>query len=323
MGQMGPIASHAPTATSPAAPAASPADPQKVVARVNGVSILQRDLQEQMQRLFPYYSIHGGKIPDKYMAEIHDKSLQQLIDDELIYQAAKKQGMAVPPATMTKVLSQAHKRFPSQKEYAAYAKAQYGSVDAFEKRVRRAVLIALYQDREIVQKSKMSEVKLRAIYNENKKRFVRPESVWLQTISVNVPENPSPEQLKMIEKRINEALPKAKAAKNLNEFGVVAEAYSEDDYRVMLGDRKWMHLVGMPPPMAKAAGALKVGETSDVVKLANAWVILRVNDKRPEKQLEFSEVEPDLRKQLESSLQKDRWTKLREQLRKDAKIEIV
>jgi parvulin-like peptidyl-prolyl isomerase len=48
-----------------------------------------------------------------------------------------------------------------------------------------------------------------------------------------------------------------------------------------------------------------------------------VNDKRPEKQLEFSEVEPDLRKQLESSLQKDRWTKLREQLRKDAKIEIV
>jgi parvulin-like peptidyl-prolyl isomerase len=322
MGQIAPVPSHAPTAASPAEPDASSPDPQKVVARVNGVSITQRDLQEQMQRLFPYYSIHGGKIPDKYMTEIHDKAVQQLIDDELIYQAAKKKGMAVPPATMTKTLGQAHKRLGSQKEYAAYAKAQYGSVEAFEKRIRRAVLIALYQDREIVQKSKISDVKLRAIYDDNKKRFVRPESVWLQTISVNVPENPSPEQLKMIESRINEALPKAKAAKNLNEFGLVAEKYSEDDYRVMLGDRKWVHLVGLPEPMAEAAGALKAGETSDVVKVPGSWVILRVNEKRPEKQMEFSEVVAELRQQLESSAQKDRSTKLSAQLRKDANIEI-
>jgi parvulin-like peptidyl-prolyl isomerase len=322
MAQMAPVPSHAPTAAAPANPDASAPDPQKVVARVNGVSILGRDLQEQMQRLFPYYSIHGGKVPDKYMTEIHDKAVQQLIDDELIYQAAKKKGMAVPPATMAKMLREAHKRFGSQKEYAAYAKAQYGSVEAFEKRIGRAVLIALYQDREIVQKCKISDEKLRTIYDDNKKKFVRPESVWLQTISVNVPENPSPEQLKLIESRIDEALPKAKAAKNLNEFGQVAETYSEDEYRVELGDRKWVHLVGMPPPMAKAAGALKAGETSDVVKLPDAWVILRVNEKRPEKQMEFSEVAGQLRQELESGTQKDRWTKLREQLRKEATIEI-
>jgi len=165
-------------------------------------------------------------------------------------------------------------------------------------------------------------VKLRAIYDDNKKRFVRPESVWLQTISVNVPENPSPEQLKMIENRINEALPKAKAAKNMNDFGLLAETYSEDDYRVVMGDRKWLHLVALPAPLAEAAGALQSGETSDVVKVPGAWVILRVNGKRPEKQMAFSEVAPELRQQLESSAQQNRWTALRAQLHKDANIEI-
>ncbi len=320
-GQTGPVASHAPTVSS-AAPGGSP-DLRATVARVNGVIITQADLQEQMQRLFPYYSMHGGKVPDKYQPEIRDKALQQLIDDELIYEAARKSGMTVAPATMAKVLAQAHDRFPSQKAYADYAKARYGSVEAFEKRVRRAVIIAQYQDREIVQKSKVSDTRLHSIYDDNKKRFVRPESVLLQTISVKVPEDPSPEQLKMAEARMNEVLPQVKAAKTYEEFGLLAEKYSEDDYRVMMGDHKWVHLVGIPPELAKAAGALKAGETSDVVKTPGAWVIVRVNDKRPEKQMQFDEVAPELRKEMESSAQKDRWETLRAQLRKEAAIEVL
>ncbi|MGO9305530.1 MAG: peptidyl-prolyl cis-trans isomerase [Candidatus Korobacteraceae bacterium] len=323
-GQDMPVPSHPPTSGSQVAPAVTPPpDLQKVVARVNGVNITQRDLREQMQRLFPYYAIHGGTVPEKYHAEIRDKAMQQLIDEELIYQAAKKLGMTVPPATMTRMLADARKHFPTQRQYAAYVTAQYGSVAAFEGRIRRGVLIARYQDREIVQKSKVSEAALHKIYDDNKNRFVRPESVSMQTISVNVPENPSPDQLKMIESRINEVLPKAKAAKNQNEFGLLAEKYSEDDYRVMLGDRKWVHLVSLPPAMAKAAAALKPGETSDVLKVPGAWVIIRENDKRPEKQMEFNEVEADVRKQLETSAQQNRWETLRGGLRKNAKIEIL
>jgi parvulin-like peptidyl-prolyl isomerase len=321
-GQMGPVASHTPTVVNPA-PAGTLSDLKQPVARVNGIAITQRDLQEQMQRLFPYYSMHGGKVPEKYQAEVHDKALQQLIDEELIYQRASKSGVTVGPATMAKLLREAHGRFPSQAAYADYAKSQYGSVQAFEKRIRRAVIIAKYQDTEIVQKSKVSDTKLRSIYEGNKKRFVRPESVWLQTISVNVPENASAEQLKMAETRMKEVLPLAKTAKNHDEFGLLAEKYSEDDYRVMLGDHKWVHLVGMPEAMAQVADGMKAGETSGVVKVPGAWVILRVNDKRPEKLMEFSEVAPQLRKEIESSAQKDRWEKLRAQLYKDAKIEML
>ena len=136
-GQDMPVLSHPPTSGSQVAPAVTPPpDLQKVVARVNGVNITQRDLREQMQRLFPYYAIHGGTVPEKYHAEIRDKAMQQLIDEELIYQAAKKLGMTVPPATMTRMLADARKHFPTQRQYAAYVTAQYGSVAAFEGRIR-------------------------------------------------------------------------------------------------------------------------------------------------------------------------------------------
>ncbi|MFI5113165.1 MAG: SurA N-terminal domain-containing protein [Terriglobales bacterium] len=321
--QTGLVASHSPS-KSVAPPASSAADLQKqVVARVNGVGITQRDLQEQMQRLFPYYSMHGGNVPEKYQSEIRDKALQQLIDDELMYEAAKQQGITVSAATMASVLKQARSRFPTSAAYGEYAKAQYGSVQDFERRIRRAVLIAKYQDREIAEKSKFSDAKLREIYSQNKKAFVRPESVWLQTISVSVPNNPSPKQREMAEARIAEALPKAKAARNHDEFGLLAEKYSEDDYRVVLGDHKWVHLVGLPEPLAKAAAEMKPGSVSDVVKTPNALVILRVNEIRQQKQMEFAEIAPSLRKQLEDSARKDRWTQLRDQLRKKAKVEVL
>jgi parvulin-like peptidyl-prolyl isomerase len=320
-GQTGPVASHAPSPASVSRPASVAAG--KVVARVNGITVTQRDLQEQMERLFPYYSIHGGNVPEKYQSEIHDKALQQIIDDELMYQAAQKGGMTVTPATMADVLKQARSRFPSSAAYSGYAKAQYGSVQAFEKRIRRAVLIAKYQDREVVEKSKFSDAKLREIYDSNKKRFVRPESVWLQTISVNVPNNPSREQTRMAAERMAEALPKAKAAKNHDDFGLLAEKYSEDDYRVMLGDHKWVHLVSLPEPLAKAAAAMKPGSVSDIISTPGSLVILRINEKRSEKLMEFTEVAPMLRQQLEDSGRKERAAQLRTQLRKNAKIEVL
>lgn len=321
VGQAVPVSSHAPAVSS--SPVAGATAQAKPVIRVNGVVITQRDLNEQMQRLFPYYAIHGGAVPEKYKPEIHDKAVQQLINDELMYQAAKKLGMVVPPATMTKLMSQARERFPTQQQYLAYSKSQYGSVQGFERRIRRAVLIAEYQDRQIVKKSVVSDAKLHEIYNQNKARFVRPESVELQSISLNLPEKPSADQVKMIETRMNEVLPKAKAARDKNEFGLLAEKYSEDDYRVVMGDHKWVHLVSMPPQLGKVAGELKVGETSDVIKMPVSWVILRVNDRRPQKQMEFSEIVTELRMQLEKSMQQDRWGSLSKELRKNAKIEIL
>lgn len=322
--QQGPVASHA---TDPVLAKAETATPppvslSNVVARVNGVSITERDVAEQSMRLFPYYSIHGGKVPDKYQAEIRTKAIQQLINDELIYQTAKRSGITVPPATMQGVLRQARDRFPSRKEYEEYAKAQYGSVVEFERRVRRAVIIANYERREINLKAKFTDSQVREVYEKNKKSFLRPESVWLQTITVSLPPNPSAQQRELARQRMADILKQVKATKNYEDFGLLAEKVSEDDYRVMMGDHNWVHLVALPEDVKQILALLQPGQASDVVESPAGLTIYRVNERRAQKQMEFSEIRDQLRQQMEEGARKARTEQLTQNVQKGARIEM-
>src|SRR5208337_1138587 len=134
------VSSHAPTITAPATAPATIPDLNTPVVKVNGTVLTERDLREQMQRLFPYYSIHGGKVPEKYQGEIRQKATDRIIADELVYQEAKRRGMHVPPEVMAKVFHSAKARFGSEQAYQDYGKQVYGSVAEFERRIRRATL---------------------------------------------------------------------------------------------------------------------------------------------------------------------------------------
>lgn len=323
--QQGLAASHKPKPAIAQPSVATPpaADLAKAVARVNGIAIAERDVREQMQRLFPYYAIHGGKVPEKYQTEIRRKAIDQMVMDELIYQEAKRQGTTVGPVTTQSLLRQAKARFNSAAEYQAYAKDTYGSVANFESRIRRAAIIAKFQHNEIELKAKVAEAKVREVYEKNSKAFLRPESVWLQTISIMLPENPSAEQRKMARARIEELLPQARATKSFDEFGLLAERVSEDDYRVMMGDNKWIHTVGLPPAVEKAVKPLPPGQVSGIVELPNAYVIFRANERRPQKQMTYAEVHDRLRDQLQDAMRKHKWETMQAKLRKAARVETL
>jgi len=313
--------SHAPTIppTTPA-PATMP-DLNTPVVKVNGTVLTERDLREQMQRIFPYYSIHGGKIPDKYLPEIRQKAMDRIVAEELIYQEAKRRGMKVAPDVMAKVFRTAKARFPSAQAYQDYGKQAYGSVAEFERRIRRATLIEQYEHQEIEVKTRAPEARVREIYEKNKASFLRPESVSLQSISVNLPQNASDDQKKLARQRAEEILPQARAAKNYNEFGLLAEKVSEDDYRVNMGDHKWVHIVGMPPEIAKAVTGMKAGDVSDIIEAPVGYIILRVNDYRPPKQMTYDEVKAEIRKQVDDAAAQQKWTALQKQLKQNAHIE--
>jgi peptidyl-prolyl cis-trans isomerase C len=298
-------------------------DLKKPAVEVNGVALTEHDVLEHVQHLFPYYSIHGGKVPDKYQAEIRQKAIDQIISEELVFQEAKRRGMKVPPATMQKVLGEAKARFPSPQQYEAYGKAMYGSVAEFERRIRRATLIEEFEHQEIELKSRAPEATLRDIYQKNLKSFMRPESVSLQTISVNLPPDPSANQRILARRRIEEILPQARAAKNYNEFGLLAERVSEDDYRVNMGDHKWVHLVGLPPEIDKVVEKMQPGQMTDIVETPVGYVILRVNDRRPAHQMTYDEVKGRLRAQWEQAAAQQKWAALINQLKKNANVQTL
>ncbi len=292
-----------------------------VVARVNGAMLTQRDLRREMQKQFPYASVHGNRVPPAYEAELSRKALAQIVFEELVHQEALRRKMVVPAETLRDVLQQARGRFPTLQEYQSYAVQEYGSVKGFEEQIRRALLIALLLDKEITRKARVTAAELRQFYNDNLARFRKPESVWIQSISLNVPAEATPAQRAHVRNRAVELLPMARAAGSFEEFGRLAERFSEDDWRIMLGDHKWIHRGRLPSAVEAVAFRLKAGQVSDIIVTSEAFVIVRINGVQPQRQITFGEVSAALREDLEKAKLADVRRQFEKHLRKTFVVE--
>jgi len=187
--------------------------------------------------------------------------------------------------------------------------------------LRRGILIALLVDREITQKARMTDAQLRQFYTANQKRFQKPESVWVQSISFNFPEKATPVQRAQARQRAATILPKAKATKSFVEFGQLAEKYSEDDWRIMMGDHRWLHRGRLPSAVEDAAFRMKKEETSEIIETSEAFVIVRVNGKQGVTRIPYSQVSKSLREDMEKAKLLDLRTQFEKQLRSRYKIE--
>ena len=245
---LGQVASHAQAFSKPAAPAVAPAalsapvvPPSTVIAQINGVKLTQADLATQEEVYFPYARMHGGKIPAGAEKDIREMAMNKLVLDELCYQEARRRHYAASEAELQKGLKEIRSRFDTTAAYKAAIAKKYGSEAGLLRNARRTVMIRQLWDAEVKRKSVVTPIELRSYYDKNRAKFVQPESVSLQTISIAIPKEATDPQKLEARRRAEAVLAKAKATKNYEEFGVLAERESEDDWRVMMGDHKWVH----------------------------------------------------------------------------------
>jgi len=319
------VASHAPTPASKSAPA--PAAPlqlsDKPVARVNGAVLTDRDLLREMYAIFPYARQHNG-FPKAQEASIRQGALEMIIFEELVYQEAGRRKVTIPAAQINRAEAEFQKQFNTPDEYQQYLQSEMaGSERQLRHQIERSLLIEKVLKAEVEDKSAVSLAEVRAYYDRNGARFQLPESFAFQSISIVPPLKPTAEQAKDAQKRANEALRQAQAATSYQDFGLLAEKLSEDDYRVNMGDHKMVSRDKLPPQVVKALLAMPAGHVSGLVQIESAYTILRLNAHTPPRKQSFEEVKNDLR----TELQKAKYEKLRsglaKQLRAKAKIEVV
>jgi parvulin-like peptidyl-prolyl isomerase len=150
-----------------------------------------------------------------------------------------------------------------------------------------------------------------------------PESYTFQSISIMPPQKASVAQQSEGLKRANEAWNQAQATKSAQEFGLLAEKISEDDFRVDMGEHKAVEKDYLPPQVVKAFSAMKPGQVSDVIQIEQAYTIVRLNTHALAKKQTFDEVKSGLR----TELKKEKYEKLRagldKRLRANAKVEVL
>ena len=331
------VASHAPAlstataASSASVPASSasavtplPAGAGNPVAKVNGAVLTDRDLMREEQAIFPYANIHNGSVPKSMEPEMRRGALEMIIFEELLYQEALREKRTVAPDRMKRAEAEFRKQFRSEEEYDQVLQAEvHGNQQLLNERIRRSLLIEEMMKTEVHDKSRVSEAEARAYYNANPKKFAHPEMFSIQTISIIPPQNANPEVTQEARKKADNAFKLAKATKTYQEFGLLAEKVSDDDWHVNMGDRKAVDRSTLPPPIVNAALAMKPGQVSDLIQMGSAYTLFRLNAHIPAGETPFAEVKA----KLMTDMQKDKTEQLRaalnKKLRKTAKIEVL
>jgi parvulin-like peptidyl-prolyl isomerase len=321
IGQMVSAHSSSPT-VKPASVAAAPVPAGKPVARVNGVFLTDRDLLREMYTIFPYARQHKGSFPPELEPEIRKGALKMIIFEELVYQQAQRRGMTVSQAKLDKAVVDFRKQFKNPDDYKNYVKTEGGgSEQTLRAKIRRSILIDQLLRQDVQSKAVVSLAQAKAYYDKNPDQFRMPESFAFQTISVLPPEKATPAQLKEARKRGDDALKQAKATKDYETFGVLAEKISEDDYRVMMGDHHAVERDKLPPDVVKVLLAMQPGQVSDLLQFGGNYTVIRLNAHIPAGMRTFDQVKDSLQQNMQQQKQEQLRVSLDKKLRTNAKVE--
>ncbi len=319
------MASHTPTAITNTASAqtSSLQVSDKPVARVNGTVLTDRDLLREMYMIFPYAQQHNG-FPKAQEAEIRQGALEMIIFEELVYQEAVRRKLTISPEKLNRAQADFRGQFKSPDQYQQYLQTEMqGSEKNLRQQMRRSLLIEQVLKTDVEDKSAVSSTEVQAYYAKNPAKYQQGETFTFQSISVVPPLKDTPEQAKQARSKAEDALRQAKATKSYQDFGLLAEKVSEDDFRVNMGDHKVVPADKLPPQVVKTLQSMQAGQVSGLIQIESAFTIIRLNAHTAPRKKPLSEV----RTELKTDLQKSKYEKLRsnlaKQLRSKAKIEMV
>jgi peptidyl-prolyl cis-trans isomerase C len=290
----------------------------KTVAKVNGVAISQREVNEATEALIPQASYHRNVSPEK-MKELQKQALDNLVKEELFFRAGLKKGMKVAKQDINKRFDEIRKKYPSKSAFAEALK-KYGVTEAdIRKKIDHIMLADLFLKEEVYKKAELKDKELLDYYQKNQEKFQKPEAARISHILIKVPPEASKEEKEKLKKKAEDILQKLKKG---DDFYKLAWDNSDDPSRVKGGDLGVVHRGRLEADVENAAFALKKGELSGIVTSIYGHHILKLVEKMPPQQLKFEETRDKLKKELEQKEVEKRLTNLVKNLKENAKIEI-
>lgn len=291
--------------------------PPQVVARVNSVPITLNDVDTEITVIISRTLYHKDSSPEKREA-LRKEAIENLIEKELEYEEAKRQGITVDGAKVKERLREVKKSFPSEKEFNEALSRNNMTVRKYEERIERGFILEEIFRAEVEEKAKVGDEEIREYYEKNRNNYRELEKIKLRHIVIMFEPSKGSEDKDRAKKKAEEILARAKAGED---FGALAYETSEDVYKVKGGELGYVHRGRMDPELEKTAFALKVGEIMGPIETEYGYYIIKIEDRKPEKQYSFDEVKGEIRNMLEKKAKEERKTAWIKSLKEKAKIE--
>jgi peptidyl-prolyl cis-trans isomerase C len=300
-----------------------PADPNAlfpaVVARVNGKPILGRELERQVRgELLAIGSPEWKNLREDYRGQLVYNFMQTLINSELIYQKASAGGYKATDAEVQAEFQKIAKTFKSDAEMNVALAGEFMDRASLEKDIGKKMVIGRYVNETVDKKISVAPEELQKYYTANPKEFQHPDIVRSSHILIQLAGD-TPEQDALAKKRAEDLLARIKKGED---FAKLAKENSMDASASQGGDIGFASKELMSPEYAEAAFSLPVGGIG-IVKAQYGYHVIKVTDKKKEGLSTLEEAKTSLTDFLKNQKSQTELKKLIEQLRDQAKVEIL
>jgi peptidyl-prolyl cis-trans isomerase SurA len=248
----------------------------RVVAIVNDEVITRFELNNQKRAILAQLKRQGVAAPPE--ADLDNQVLERFINERVQLQHAKENGIRAEDEVVTAALQNiATQNKMSMQQFAQALKTDGLSVEQFREELKNDIILNRVRDREVDSRVAVTDGEIDAYLATAKLQGSLQSEYQLAHILVLVPEQATPEQVETRRLRAEEAL---KQVKSGTAFGQVAAVFSDTNDAAQGGALGWRKADRLPTIYAEAAEKLAIGGTSDVLRSANGFHIVRMLDKK-------------------------------------------
>ena len=189
----------------------------KPVAKVNDTVLTEADLEQALNEIMPAGVFHGG-FSSKKREEYRPQAFEKMIEKELFYQEAVKIGLKIDEEIIKAQREKTIKRLGGEKKFKAALKKAGLSDEQYREKLKKQHLVKRLIVVEVKDKAQASDEDVKAYYDKNKKKFMRPEARKLTHILISVKPEATAEEWKAKKARAQEVIDKINAGQDNQYF---------------------------------------------------------------------------------------------------------
>ena len=258
------------------ASAATPQPLDRIIAVVNENVILQSELEQEIHVAESNMKDRGITPPPA--DTIRSQVLERLILMRLQTERAKDAGIKIDERELNDVIAKIAEQnkmgVPEFKEALAAEGIVYKK---FREDIRNEILLARLREREVDNRVNVTESEVDNFLTTQSSRQDSSDEYEISHILIRAPEDGSPEDLKRLREKAEDALKKLQAGED---FGQVSARVSDAPNALEGGKLGWKTAAQVPALFLEALKPMQVGQLSGILRSPNGFHILKLTDRR-------------------------------------------
>jgi len=267
----------------------------QIVAIVNDEIVTFSELKKVLNPIYAQYekTYEGDELVEK-MVKARNEVLEQLINNKLLMQQARKKDVKVDPKEIDERIAQIKSRFPTEEDFTKALGMDGMTVDNLRKNIEEQLLIRGLVQMDLAHKAMISPREVEEYYKEHAADFSEGETINVCNIMIKHKKRAENEPDKAWDVISNIR----KEVKNGADFEVLAKRYSEGPNAAQGGDMGFFSRGSMMKDIEDVAFNMKAGEVSEIIKTDTGYYLLYLKARRSPRLIPIQDVSKDIEREL-------------------------